>query len=187
MSDETQAMNEPPPQFDPNEEIEYLLAGAKEGKVSIITVYQALLRAPLYAMFDRPMDPENLDPAGNALVFQTEDMGKLMVLFTAPEHSEHVTNDLGEFANPGQISGEYVVGVLSEDTGIILNPGHDYGMKLSAVGLKRLKDDFGARGGPQGSGAQGPEGGGAPGGFPGDVPAGGGGAPGGGTPFPTLN
>jgi len=187
MSDEQQASSQPAPQFDPNVELEYLLAGAKEGKVSIITVYQALLRAPLYAMFDRPMDPENLDPAGNALVFETSDMGKLMVLFTAPEHSEQVQNDLGEFGNPGQLSGEYVVSVLADDTGIILNPGHDYGMKLSATGLKRLKDDFGARGGPQGPGSPGSETGGAPGGFPGDAPAGGGGMPGGGTPFPSLN
>lgn len=176
MSDERQQVNEAPPLFDPNAELDYLLVGAREGKVSIITVYQALLRAPLYAMFDRPMDPENLDPAGSALVFETSDMGKLMVVFTAPEYSEKVGDDLGEFAHPSQLSGQYVVSVLAEDTGIILNPGHDFGMKLSAAGLKRLKGDFGTQGSPQTQAG----GGMGPSGTPG-VP------PGGGTPFPSLN
>lgn len=174
-------INQPPAMFDPNAEMEYLLAGAKEGKVSIISIYQALLRAPLYAMFDRDMSPDNLDPAANALVFETDDMGKLMVLFTAPELSERIEADLGEFAHPGQLAGEYVVSVLAEDTGIILNPGHDFGMKLSSEGLRRLKEDFGTRGGPQG---QGGEGGMQPGGGPMGAPPGG--APPG-TPFPTLN
>ncbi len=176
---EGQPINEPPPMFDPNAEMEYLLAGAKEGKVSIISVYQALLRAPLYAMFDRDMTPDNLDPQGSALVFETEDMGKLMVLFTAPELSEKVQNDLGEFGYPAQLAGEYVVNVLADDTGIILNPGHDYGMKLAADGLKRLKEDFGTRGGPQGEGAVQPPGMGPTGGPPGRAPPG--------TPFPTIN
>lgn len=181
MSEENQQINVPPPTFDPNAELEYLLAGAQQGKVSIITVYQALLRAPLYAMFDRGMDPDNLDPAGNALLFETEDMGKLMVLFTAPEHSEKIGDDLGEFGHPVQLSGEYLVSVLAEDTGIILNPGHEYGMKLSSEGLKRLKGDFGTQGSPQG---EAPGGGGAgPVGTPGMPPGGG---SGGGTPFPGL-
>lgn len=140
--------NTPPPMFDPNLELEYLFAGAKQGKVSIVTVYQALLRAPLYAMFDREMTPENLDPGASALVFDTEDMGNLMVLFTAPELAEKIRDDLGEFAHPGQLAGEYVINSLAEDTGIMLNPGYDYGMKLSGEGLKRLKADFGTRGGP---------------------------------------
>lgn len=178
MSEEGQSPdNVPPPTFDPNAEMEYLLEGAKEGKVSIITVYQALLRAPVYAMFDRSMDPDNLDTSANALVFETSDMGKLMVLFTAPEHADLIDSDLGEFAHPGQLAGEYVVSSLAPDTGIILNPGHDLGMKLSSEGLARLKTDFGLRGGPQG------EGGDASGG------QGGMGAPpaGGGMPFPQLN
>lgn len=174
MTQEQRPINEPPPPFDPTAELEYLLAGAREGKVSIVTVYQALLRAPVYAMFDRAMDPENLDPSGNALVFETSDMGKLMVLFTAPELSEKVAADLGQFVHAGQLSGEYIAGVLAEDTGIVMNPGHDFGMKLSARGLKQLRQDFGTRGGPQGDAA----GGGAP------PPVSG--APGG-TPFPGLN
>lgn len=182
MSEEGQtSANQPPPSFDPNSELEYLLAGAKEGKVSIITVYQALLRAPLYAMFDRSMDPDSLDSSANALIFETDDMGKLMVLFTAPEHAELISSDLGDFAHPGQLSGEYLVGSLDEDTGIIMNPGYDYGMKLSAQGLQRLKTDFGTRGGPQGdAGAPGVGNGGPQGNPPG-------GFPGGGTPFPELN
>jgi hypothetical protein len=179
MTEAQQAVNQPPPMFDPNAELEYLLAGAKEGKVSVITVYQALLRAPVYALFDREMSPENLDPAGNALVFETSDMGNLMVLFTAPELSEKLGTDAGEFTHPVQLSGEYIVSVLAENTGMIMNPGHDYGVKLSAKGLKQLKQDFGARGGPQG-GAGGP--GGTPPGFSG---APGGGPPG--TPFPQIN
>lgn len=182
MSEEGQPpTNEPPPTFDPNAELEYLLAGAQVGKVSVITVYQALLRAPLYAMFDRPMDPENLDTSANALVFETGDMGNLMVLFTQPEHSERISSDLGEFAHPGQLAGEYVVNSLADDTGIILNPGHEYGMKLSAAGLSRLKGDFGSRAGPQGQGGGEPGSGGPQGGPPGGAP------PGGGMPFPQLN
>lgn len=173
-----QPVNQPPPSFDPNAELEYLLAGAKGGKVSIITVYQALLRAPLYAMFDRAMDPSDLDSAASALVFETSDMGKLMVLFTQPEHSDLIKADLGEFSHPGQISGEYLVNSLAPDTGIILNPGHDYGMKLSPNGLARLKSDFGTRGGPQGEDM--PEAQGGPGG-PQGAP------PGGGMPFPQVN
>lgn len=176
---EEQPINQPAPMFDPNAEMEYLLAGAKAGKVSIISVYQALLRAPLYAMFDREMTPDNLDPQGSALVFETDDMGKLMVLFTAPELSERVQNDLGEFGYPAQMAGEYVVNVLADDTGLILNPGHDYGMKLSPDGLKRLKEDFGTRGGPQGEGAMPPAGMGSTGGSPGSGPPG--------SAFPTLN
>lgn len=148
MAEEGRPINEPPPPFDPTAELEYLLAGAKEGKVSIVTVYQAFLRAPVYAMFDRAMDPENLDPAGNALVFETSDMGKLMVLFSTPELSEKLGADLGEFVHPGQLSGEYLAGALAEDTGIVMNPGHDFGMKLSAQGLQRLKQDFGTQGSP---------------------------------------
>ncbi len=174
MSEAQQPVNEPAPPFDPTAELEYLLAGAREGKVSVVTVYQALLRAPLYAMFDRAMDPENLDPAGNALLFETSDMGNLMVLFTAPEYSKKIEADLGEFGHPAQLSGEYIVGVLAEGTGIILNPGHEYGMKLSGKGLKQLKDDFGTRGGPQSEGGGGMGGGSTA-------------TPSGGTPFPTFN
>ncbi len=174
-------VNQPPPTFEPNAELEYLLAGAQTGKVSIITVYQALLRAPLYAMFDRPMDPENLDTSANALVFETDDMGNLMVLFTAPGHSERIGSDLGEFAHPGQLAGEYVVNSLAADTGIILNPGHEHGMKLSAEGLMRLKTDFGTRAGPQGGSGEPGGNGGPQGGPPGSTP------PGGGMPLPQLN
>ena len=176
MSEEGQSSdNLPPPAFDPTAEMEYLLDGAKSGKVSIITVYQALLRAPVYAMFDRPVEPEDLDTSANALVFETADMGKLMVLFTAPEHADLIRSDLGEFGNAGQLSGEYVVSSLAPDTGIIMNPGHDLGMKLSAEGLSRLKSDFGSQGGPQGGGDSGTQGGGT--GLP----------PAGGMPFPQLN
>ncbi|MGH8274540.1 MAG: SseB family protein [Gammaproteobacteria bacterium] len=179
MSEE-QPINQPPePMFDPNAEMEYLLAGAKEGKVSVISIYQALLRAPLYAMFDREMTPDDLDPQGNALVFETNDMGKLMVLFTAPELSEKIKADLGEFGYPGQLAGEYVVNVLAEDTGFILNPGHEYGMKLSADGLKRLKNDFGVRGGPQGGESGMPPATGPTSGPPGSAPPG--------SSFPTIN
>ena len=175
MSEEGQsADNLPPPTFDPNAEMEYLLDGAKAGKVSIVTVYQALLRAPVYAMFDKSMDPDNLDTSANALVFETSDMGKLMALFTAPEHADLIKSDLGEFAHPGQLAGEYVVSSLASDTGIIMNPGHDLGMKLSAEGLARLKADFGSRGGPQGENSSDQGGNGAP---PGP----------GGMPFPQLN
>jgi len=174
MSEEGQSPdNLPPPTFDPTAELEYLLDGAKSGKVSIVTVYQALLRAPIYAMFDQPVDPDNLNTSANALVFDTNDMGKLMVLFTAPEHAELIQPDLGEFAHPGQLAGEYVVSSLASDTGIIMNPGHDLGMKLSAQGLARLKTDFGARGGPQGSES--------------DIQGGAGTPPAGGMPFPQLN
>ena len=180
MSEEQSTLNEPPA-FDPTAELEYLLAGAKQGKVSIITVYQALLRAPLYAMFDRMVDPANPDSSANALLFETEDMGKLMVLFTAPGHADRIRSDLGNFAHPGQLSGEYVVGSLDEDTGIIMNPGYDFGMKLSAQGLQKLKADFGILGGPQGStGASGMGDGGPQANTPGSFP-------GGGTPFPELN
>lgn len=137
------------PMFDPTLELEYLLAGAKVGKVSIITVYQALLRSPLYAMFDRDVSPETLEPGASALVFDTEDMGNLMVLFTAPELAEKIKDDLGAFGYPAQLSGEYIVSSLAEDTGIMLNPGHEYGMKLSGEGLKRLKGDFGTQAGPR--------------------------------------
>lgn len=137
------------PMFDPTLELEYLLAGAKVGKVSIITVYQALLRSPLYAMFDRDVSPETLEPGASALVFDTEDMGNLMVLFTAPELAEKIKDDLGDFGHPAQLSGEYIVSSLAEDTGVILNPGHEYGMKLSGAGLTRLKGDFGTRAGPR--------------------------------------
>lgn len=173
MSDQEQPINEPPPAFDPNAELDYLLAGAKVGTVSIVTPYQALLRAPRYAMFDRAMDPENLDAAGNALLFDTADMGRLMVLFTAPEYSEKVSADLGEFGHPVQLSGEYIVSVLAEDTGMMLSPGHDFGMKLSATGPNRLRGDFG----PQASAADGGAGPGA-----GGMPR----MPGGGTPFPSF-
>jgi len=177
MSEEGQsADNLPPSTFDPTAELEYLLEGAKKGKVSIVTVYQALLRAPLYAMFDRLMDPDNLDASANALVFETSDMGKLMVLFTAPEHAELIQADLGEFSHPGQLAGEYVISSLASDTGIIMNPGHDLGMKLSAEGLSRLKSDFGSRGGPQGEGGNEPS-----------TQGGAGTPPAGGMPFPQLN
>ena len=126
-------------------------------------------------MFDRPMEPDDLDTSANALVFETADMGKLMVLFTAPEHAELIRDDLGEFAHPGQLAGEYVVSSLAPDTGIIMNPGHDLGMKLSAEGLSRLKSDFGASGGLRGGGDTGAQGGGT-----GTPPAGG-------MPFPQLN
>ncbi len=176
MSEEGQsADNLPPPTFDPTAELEYLLEGAQTGKVSIVTVYQALLRAPVYAMFDRPIEPDNLDTTANALVFETSDMGKLMALFTAPEHADFIQADLGEFVHPGQLSGEYLVSSLAPDTGIMMNPGHTLGMKLSSQGLARLKADFGTRGGPQGSEDSGAQGGmGTP-------------PPAGGMPFPQLN
>lgn len=168
MSDQNASLS-----FDPNAELGYLLEGAKRGKVSIITVYQALLRAPVYAMFDREVTPDNLDPQAGALIFETEDMGNLMVLFTEPELADRVSEDVGEYGFPGQLSGEYIINVIDEDTGLIINPGHDYGMKLSGVGLQRLKRDFGSRvAKPDSESAPAPS-------F--------GGPSSGGTPFPSLN
>lgn len=137
------------PEFDPGAELEFLLAGARDGRVSIITLYQVLLRSPLYALFDRPMDASGeTEETANALVFETGDVGKLLAAFTESRHARLIGADLGEFVHSARLTGEALVNALGPDTGLILNPGHALGMKLPSASLARLRQVFGTRGQP---------------------------------------
>lgn len=129
------------PAFDSRAEIDYLLAGLPEQKVSIVTLYQALVRAEVDVIVRVSEGPGGRQ---EGLVLNDLAYGRLVALFTEPGLAERWRGKLT--SAPHQVLrrlGGEVIAVLAPDVGLWLNPEGRRGCRIAAAALRRLREDFG--------------------------------------------
>jgi hypothetical protein len=125
--------------FDARAEIDYLLAGLPEKRVSIVTLYQALVRADVDVVIRRAEDERR-----EALVLNDLRYGRLAALFTESglagrwiEKLDPATHEIFT-----RLGGE-VIAVLAPDVGLWLNPEGRRGCRIAPTALQHLREDFG--------------------------------------------
>ena len=139
MSDES--LSNASQDFDSRIEIDYLLAGLPQRQVSIVTLYQALVRADVDLVIRQP---EASTTGREGLVLSDLLYGRLAAVFTEPGLAERWIHKLAPAPHEiiGSLGGE-VIALLSSDVGLWLNPEGRRGCRLAPVALHRLREDFG--------------------------------------------
>ncbi len=131
----------PEADFDSRTEIDYLLAGLPQKQVSIVTLYQALVRAEVELVVRRA---EGEGDRREGLVLSDLRYGRLAALFTEPGLAGRWVEQLAPAAHEilPRLGGE-VIAVLAPDVGLWLNPEGRRGCRIVSTALQRLREDFG--------------------------------------------
>src|SRR5688572_21914335 len=117
---------------DPQNELEYLIDGARRDLVKIGTLWQVLLHSEVHVLCDREWDGKTADPAMKTLLMSP---GKgepdLLAVFTAPVRAELALNKYPEFQKLVKVPGGLALHQLGGKLGLAVNPGGAFDMQLT--------------------------------------------------------
>ena len=133
----------PKTEFDSRAEIDYLLAGLPQNRVSIVTLYQALVRAEVDVVVRRREGDER---SREALVLSDPRYGRLAAVFTEPGLAQRWIDKLAPAPHEifPRLGGE-VIALLDREVGLWLNPEGRRGCRIASTALERLRTDFGVQ------------------------------------------
>jgi hypothetical protein len=129
-------------EFDARNEIDYLLAGLPRKLVSIVTLYQAVVRCEVDLVVRRTEEAGGDRREG--LVLTDPSYGRLAALFTETGLAARWVEKLAPAPHEvlTRLGGE-VLAILAPDVGLWLNPEGRRGCRIASVALRRLREDFG--------------------------------------------
>lgn len=124
-------------------EIEYLIHAGKEGNITVTTLFQVLLRAPIWLLLNKDVE-SNVDTNDiQALVLQAEEDEPLIALFTKAEHAKRVIDKNPAYSHPQLIPAARILDNLDSQVGLVINPGMDLSIQIYAQGVVELKKQLG--------------------------------------------
>ena len=132
-------------EFEPRNELEYLMKGAKEGIVGIPTVYISLLQQEIVILCNVDWDGRSKPPADlQALMFTDQDKGtRISVMFTDEERAKRMQEKYEGYSYPVRVSGSIIVQQMKDDFGFVVNPGMTVSMQVEPEGVQQLIESFG--------------------------------------------
>lgn len=125
-------------------EIEYLLDGVAQGTVRVGTLYQALLRAPVFALFNKEWDGKEPVSDLKTLLLKDAEGAPLVPLFSSAERTLEARKENPDFDHPRQVAAEGMLKVFDPSWGLVLNPASGQkALQIAAAQLNQLRDHFG--------------------------------------------
>jgi hypothetical protein len=124
-------------------ELEFLIDCGREGKVTMATIYQALIRSSIIVLMNKEWDGRTQDPELKAMMLQDKDGNNLMVTFTDESRTAEIKARHPEFTHEKVVPVAPMLDNLDEQIGLIINPGQSVGVQITPEGLKELKEQFG--------------------------------------------
>lgn len=121
-------------------ELEYILAGARDGIVNIKTFYEVLLKSPVYLLCNKPWDGKTQDSELQALIMKLQDGSELIAMFTDESRVRAARNQFKEYSYPTLVAAFGVLQGLSANTGVSVNPGAELGVQIKPDGVRQLKE-----------------------------------------------
>ncbi|MCG8433290.1 MAG: SseB family protein [Gammaproteobacteria bacterium] len=130
--------------FEPKNELEYLMLGAKNGIVSVPVVYLSLLLSPVVILCNKEWDGRTPDPDLQALMFTDNNTGlRISVMFSDEERSERMREKYEGYSYPVTVSAAAMMQTMKDDMGFVINPGMEVSMQVEPEGVQQLIETFG--------------------------------------------
>ena len=128
------------PEFVPQNELEQALLDAQNGRCTVPEFFGALLRAQVYLLLDKEVDPGGQwDATLNPCVLSNSTGSPVLAAFTAPERATGWTERLPRFAHGLLVSFPWVLLRLGPKIGLVLNPEGRVGVEIGSDTLAQLK------------------------------------------------
>ncbi|MEA5445456.1 SseB family protein [Gammaproteobacteria bacterium AB-CW1] len=129
--------------FEARNELEFLIQAGRDGKVSLGTIFQCLLRSPLYMVMNQPVQPGDRLNDVQGLMVTDKEGGQLLTVFTAEERTEDFCRKQEGFEHPTRFPAPILLDNMRDDMGLVINPGLTVGIQVTAKGVRSLKREFG--------------------------------------------
>lgn len=126
-----------------NNELEFLIQAGRDGNVSLGTIFQCLMRSPVYMVLNKPLkegDPLN---EVQGLMVQNEDGSQMLTVFTGEERTERFRGQQPGYDHPARFPATLLLDNMHDSMGLVINPGLSVGMQITADGVRNLKRELG--------------------------------------------
>lgn len=129
--------------YEVRNEIEFLIEGGRDSKVSLGTIFQALLRANVWVLLNKKLEDGESRENVQGLMVQDDDGTRMMTVFTHEENTRAMAESRPEYGHPNSLSARLVLDQMADDMGLVINPGHPLSVKITPAGVRDLKRVFG--------------------------------------------
>ncbi|MCP1727365.1 hypothetical protein J2T60_001330 [Natronospira proteinivora] len=129
--------------FEIRNELEFLIQSGRDGMVSLRTIFQASLRANLWMVLNRKLEPGDSLSKVQSLMATNEEGEQLLTLFTGKERCEGFLGKREGYEYPTPFPAPMLLDNMGENMGLVINPGLPVGIQISAEGVKTLKREVG--------------------------------------------
>ncbi|MDQ2068744.1 SseB family protein [Natronospira bacteriovora] len=141
MAENENAANEQ--DFEIKSELEFLLQAGREGKISLATLFQALLRSHVYMVLDSQVNEGDNLGSVQSLMVENDQGEQLLTIFTGRERCESFVGKHPGYDHPTQFPAPLLIDNMRDDMGLVINPGLAVGIQITAEGMRGLRRDFG--------------------------------------------
>lgn len=124
-------------------ELDFVLQAGRDGDVTLSTVFQVLLRTDIWVLLNREPKPELSTDEVRPLMTKTAEGNPALVMFTQKSLSVPNSEQFSEFQHPQQVPAARVIDGLSSRVALLINPGLDYGVSITAEGVVELRNKLG--------------------------------------------
>lgn len=127
----------------PFNDLERILEQAHQGVVPVEAFLNALVKERVYMLIDKEIPAGGKwDNSIRPMVLTNLEGAPLFALFTAPERAEVWPERFEEFQYQVQIDFLWLLERMAPSAGLVVNPGWQLGMELSAQGLTTLRQQI---------------------------------------------
>lgn len=129
--------------FETQNELEFLIQAGRDGKVSIGTVFQCLLRSQVYMVLDQELKDGKVPEGVKSLMVKSEDGSQMLTVFTGEERARHFLDKQPGYEYLAPFPGNLLLDSPDNTMGLVVNPELPVGVQLSAEVLQNLKAQLG--------------------------------------------
>lgn len=129
--------------FEVQNELEFLIQAGRDGKVSLGTIFQCLLRSPVHMVLNRPVDDPSQPGDVQGLMVQNEDGSQMLTVFTGESRTEHFRGQQPGYDHAARFPATMLLDNMLDSMGLVINPGLSVGMQITADGVRNLKRELG--------------------------------------------
>lgn len=124
-------------------ELDFLLQAGQEGRVTLSTVFQVLLRSEVWVLLNK--DPEKAEPTDTVqpLIIEGEDGHPALVMFTDRAAAESAAERFPDYKYPQLAPAAAVIDGLSPRAGLFINPGSSHGLRIVPDGVVGFRNGLG--------------------------------------------
>lgn len=127
--------------FTPVNLLEKMLLDGQQGKAPPSKLFGALFASKVFVLLNKP-------PAANGtwgddtsiLVLNNAAGSPMIAVFSAPERSAGWPERAPEFRHGAFVDFRWLVKVIAEGAGVVINPAGDVGVEMAAGLLRKLRD-----------------------------------------------
>jgi len=122
--------------FIPTNELERSLVSAMNGRLSEAALLDAFLASDVVVLLDQP--PANDGQLGTAqpLGYRMTDGNNGVAIFTSVDRAP---KDDNEYDHALQTKFSWILSIMTDGVGMVVNPGHTCGFELPPFGVAKLK------------------------------------------------